>query len=104
VAASKLNMPAQLLTLELEGITADDYLQWVHDPDPPALGHALHSVSLHANPRGDTIIATLQWDGPAPEPPLAAAGAGLPLPHGVRLRPANEHRSGVVRSRQCRRP
>jgi hypothetical protein len=80
-------MSVQLLTLELEGITADDYLQWVRDPEPPALDHALHSVSAHADPLGTAIVATREWNGPAPEPALAAAGAGLPLTHGVRLGP-----------------
>jgi len=35
------DMLRQLLTLTLDGITASDYLAWVADPEPPALGHSL---------------------------------------------------------------
>lgn len=72
-------MAQQYLTLTLDGITAGDYLQWVRDPDPPALGLGLSSIEVRGEPLGDTVEAALSWDVPAP--PAAAAGpaAGLPL-------------------------
>ena len=73
-------MPLQSLTLKLDGITAADYLAWCRDPEPPALGYALRSIRVDADPLGDTITATLDWNQPAPPPRAAAAMAGLPLP------------------------
>jgi hypothetical protein len=67
------------LTLTLDGITAGDYLTWVRDPEPPALGSALRCVTVHADPRGDTIEAELRWRGRPPEPEEAARLAGFPL-------------------------
>lgn len=72
-------MPRQTLTLELDGITAGDYLAHLRDPEPPALGYGLRSVSVRADPRGDTVEATLVWDDAAPAPRVAARVAGLPL-------------------------
>src|SRR5690348_7550539 len=78
-------MPLQTLTLKLDGITAGDYLTWCRDPDPPALDWALRSVSIEADPLGDTITAILDWYQ-APPPSRAAAGAaGLPLSTGVQV-------------------
>jgi len=48
-------MAHQSVTIELDGITAADYLQWVQDPEPPARDHALRSVSIDADPLGDTV-------------------------------------------------
>jgi hypothetical protein len=59
-------MSLQILTLELDGITASDYLQWCRDPEPPALDRGLRSISIEADPLGDTITAILDWDRPAP--------------------------------------
>ena len=59
-------MPLQILSLKLDGITAGDYLTWCRDPEPPALGFALRSVSVDADPLGDTITAILGWNGPVP--------------------------------------
>jgi hypothetical protein len=67
------------LTLTLDGITAGDYLTWVRDPEPAALGSALQSVTVHADPLGDTIEAELRWLGRPPGPEEAARVAGLPL-------------------------
>jgi hypothetical protein len=78
-------MSLQILTLELDGITAGDYLSWCRDPDPPALGFALRTICVDADPLGDTITAILDWNQPAPAPAAAARAAGLPLPTGVRL-------------------
>lgn len=78
-------MAHQTLTLELDEITAGDYLQWIRDPEPPALDAGLRSVRLEADPLGETITARLDWAGPAPPARSAAAAAGLPLVDGVRL-------------------
>jgi hypothetical protein len=55
-------MPLQILTLKLDGITAGDYLTWCRDPEPPALDFALRSISIDADPLGDTITAILDWN------------------------------------------
>lgn len=78
-------MSLQTLTLGLDDITAGDYLAWCRDPDPPALDLGLRSIRIHADPLGDTIIATLDWTGAPPAPPIAAPAAGLPLPAGARI-------------------
>lgn len=78
-------MSCQKLTLQLEEITAADYLQWVRDPDPPALDAGLASVRVEAAPLGDTVTAILDWAGPAPPAPRAAAAAGLPIGAGARI-------------------
>lgn len=72
-------MALQVLTLTLDGITAGDYLAWVRDPEPPALGQGLSHVSVRGDPIGDTVEAVLAWRGDAPPPSLAAQIAGLPL-------------------------
>jgi hypothetical protein len=77
----------QILTLKLDGITAGDYLTWCRDPDPPELDYALRSISLDADPLGDTVTAILDWNRPPPPPPAAAAPAGLPLAPSVQLLP-----------------
>jgi hypothetical protein len=85
IAQERTPKSIQILTLELDEITADDYLQWVRDPEPPALDIGLRSIRVDADPVGDTITATLDWAGPAPPAQLAAPAAGLPLADGVRL-------------------
>jgi hypothetical protein len=72
-------MAIQRLTFTLDGITAGDYLQWVRDPEPPALGHALRSIEVRADPLGQTVEAVLAWDGSPPSAVEAAPLAGLPL-------------------------
>src|SRR5437588_6993074 len=76
-------MPLQILTLKLDGITAGDYLTWCRDPEPPALDFALRSISIDADPLGDTITAILDWNQAVPTAPAAAAG--LPLCAGIRI-------------------
>ena len=49
---SLLAMPRQILTLELDGLTAADYIAHVSDPEPPALGYGLRTITLRAEPRG----------------------------------------------------
>jgi len=78
-------MPLQSLTLKLDGITAADYLAWCRDPDPPALGYRLRSIHVEADPLGDTITASLDWNQPVPSPRAAAAMAGLSLPPGAHV-------------------
>jgi hypothetical protein len=72
-------MHTQCLTLTLDGITAADYLAWVRDPEPPLLGGELRSVALRADPRGDTIDASLTWEHAPPPVHDSAPAAGLPL-------------------------
>jgi hypothetical protein len=78
-------VPLQILTLKLDGITAGDYLTWCRDPEPPALDFALRSVSIEADPLGDTITASLDWNQPLPATTAAATAAGLPLSTGVQI-------------------
>jgi hypothetical protein len=91
-------MPLQILSLKLDGITAGDYLTWCRDPEPSALDFALQSVSVDADPLGDTITAILDWNGPAPRPSSAAAAAGLPLSAGVEI----YHHAGLVSTERPR--
>jgi hypothetical protein len=72
-------MALQVLILTLDGITAGDYLAWVRDPEPPALGQELCQVRVHGDPLGDTVQAVLVWRGAAPALSVAASIAGLPL-------------------------
>jgi hypothetical protein len=72
-------MAQQTLILTLEGITAGDYVAWVSDPEPPALGRGLRSITLRWEPLGDTIEAALDWEGSPPAATAAAPIAGLPL-------------------------
>jgi hypothetical protein len=71
-------MTLQVLTLTLDGITAGDYLAWVRDPEPPALGQDLCEVSVQGDPLGDTVEAVLAWSGAVPPPSIATEVAGLP--------------------------
>lgn len=84
-------MSVQFLTLKLDGITAGDYLTWCRDPDPPALDFALRSISIDADPLGDTITAILDWNQPPPTAAAAATAAGLPLPAGVQTHLMTTH-------------
>jgi hypothetical protein len=86
-------MSLQILTLKLDGITAGDYLAWCRDPDPPVLGLALRSISIDADPLGETITAILEWNESPPPVSDAAAAAGLRVPHGVQLYASHIHRS-----------
>ncbi len=79
-------MALQVLTLKLNDVTAGDYLTWCRDPDPPALDVTLQSVSVDADPLGDTITAVLDWKQSPPPLAAAATAAGLPLTTGVEVR------------------
>jgi hypothetical protein len=72
-------MILQRLTLTLDGITAGDYMTWVRDPEPPALGRDLDSIAVRGDPLGDTVDALLSWNVAPPDATTAAANAGLPL-------------------------
>ena len=63
----------QLLTLVLDGITAADYLCWVRDPEPAALGRGIRQLNVRAKPLGDRIELQLLWEREPPAPPAAAA-------------------------------
>ncbi len=91
-------MPVQILTLKLDGITAGDYLTWCRDPDPPALDFALRSISIAADPLGDTVTAILDWNDSLPPASAAATAAGLPLPAGVEIQslPTDESQAWPV--------
>ena len=49
----------QPLTLILDGITAEDYLAWVRDPEPPVLGHTLRSLTTRATRLSDRFDVQL---------------------------------------------
>ena len=93
----------QRLTLMLEGITADDYLTWVRDPEPLALGMSLRSVAVSAAPIGDRIEVDLCWDDTPPPTRSAAIAAGFPLTPEVTLHAAPEANPGRG-PKQARRP
>jgi hypothetical protein len=73
----------QRLILTLAHVNAGDYLDWVRDPEPPALDREVLSIDLRADPLGDTIEAVLVWRGSPPSPLEAAPLAGLPLTEDV---------------------
>ena len=86
-------MALQILTLKFDGITAGDYLTWCRDPEPPALDFALRSISVDADPLGDTITAILDWSHSPPPGAFAASAAGLPLSTGVKIDEVRTNRS-----------
>jgi hypothetical protein len=90
-------MPSQTLTIQLDGLTAGDYLAHLRDPEPPALGYGLRSVAVRADLRSDTVEATLVWDDVAPAPRVAAQAAGLPLVAEVARVEATEVRAPAAR-------
>ncbi len=73
------------LTLWLEGITAGDYLQWIHDPDPPNDAD-LELISVTAPSLGERIRVELLSAGNPPPPTTAAHVVGFPItPEVVRV-------------------
>jgi len=102
-------MPLQILAVKLDGITAGDYLTWCRDPEPPALDFALRSISIDADPLGDTITASLDWKLSPPRSAMsAAAAAGLPVPAGAEIHALLTDRSHasrvetfIARTRSC---
>jgi hypothetical protein len=69
----------QHLTILLDGITAGDYLTWVHDPEPHTQGRGLRSFSTVADPLDDRIHVMLIWGSDPPPPRAAAIAAGFAL-------------------------
>ena len=70
----------QHITVQLDGITAGDYLAHQLDADPPLETSPLRKVIIDVpDPRGDTIGAALCWHGHAPSPRSAAVAAGFAL-------------------------
>jgi len=89
----------QLLTLTFDGVTAADYLSWVRDPEPLALGRDLRSVAARAEP-GDRIEIELIWDREPPAPRSAVLAANFPLiPEVVKLA-AGRTTTGTDRHRE----
>src|SRR5947209_4850827 len=74
---------ATLVTLVLDGITAGDYLAWIRDPDPAALGLSLRQLTVRAQPLDDRIEVQLVWEDDVPAPSRAAEAAGFPLSQNV---------------------
>ncbi|HEV2812228.1 MAG TPA: hypothetical protein VGW10_03150 [Solirubrobacteraceae bacterium] len=72
-------MPRQIVTIELAGLTAGDYLAHLSEPEPAALGCGLRSITVRAEPLGHTVEAVLVWREAAPSARVAAQAAGLPL-------------------------
>jgi hypothetical protein len=64
------------VTLFLDGITSDDYLQWVRDPEPPNRDD-LKLVTATAF--GDTIELELLSTGGPPPAAVAASAVGFPI-------------------------
>jgi hypothetical protein len=92
------SMPRQILTIELDGLTAGDYIAHVADPEPPALGRGLRSVTLRAQPLDRTVEALLVWDEAAPGACEAATAAGLPfVAEAVRIEATEIHDVPVER-------
>jgi hypothetical protein len=90
-------MHSQFLTLTLDGITAGDYMTWVRDPEPPALGLNLCSITVGGDSLGDTVEALLTWSVSPPEASVAGPLAGLPLtPEVIAVRSQAEERSSLA--------
>ena len=83
-------MTYQTLRLQLDGMTAGDYLCHLYDAEPPALGAGLREVAVRADPLDDVIEALVAWDREPPRNAYTAANlAGFPTPAevvGVRFR------------------
>ena len=70
----------QHITVQLDGITAGDYIAHQVDADPPLEASRLRAVTLDVtDPLGDSIRAVLRWDGRPPSAPAAATAAGFAL-------------------------
>jgi hypothetical protein len=66
------------LTLILTGIMAEDYLQWIRDPDPPPVP-GLRLVSAKITPSGQCIQLELIAAGEPATPEAAALAVGFPI-------------------------
>jgi hypothetical protein len=66
------------VTLFLDGVTPDDYMQWVRDPEPPNRDD-LKLITATATPLGDTIQLELLSTGEPPPAAAAASAVGFPI-------------------------
>ena len=64
------------VTLFLDGITPDDYMQWIRDPEPPNRDD-LKLVTATATALGDIQLELLSTGDPPPA--VAASAVGLPI-------------------------
>ena len=94
----------QHITVQLDGITAGDYVAYQVDADPPSETSRLRSVTLDVpDALGDTVRASLRWDGRPPPARAAATAAGLALTADVvDVRSRVELRCGHARTRAPR--
>jgi hypothetical protein len=67
----------QEITLQLDGITAGDYVAHFVDADPPLAATGLRSVCIASEPLDDSVVAVLRWIGSPPDAPAALAAAGF---------------------------
>jgi hypothetical protein len=65
------------VTLFLDGITPDDYLQWIRDPEPPNRAD-LKLVTATATASDNTIQLELLSTGEPPPAAVAASAVGFP--------------------------
>jgi hypothetical protein len=72
-------LQTQLITIDLDGITAADYLAHFRDADAPIEASRLQAVGVNADPLGDTVDVILRWQGPPPNARTAASAAGFQL-------------------------
>jgi hypothetical protein len=70
--------PRHIVTLLLDGITADDYLQWVRDPDSPEHDE-LALIDVGSAAGGDRIRLELLVEDDPPPPSAAAQALGFPI-------------------------
>ncbi len=68
----------QTLTLLLDGITADDYLQWVRDPDASDRTD-LKQTGVRSAPLGECIELELLVEREPLSPSHAAGAVGFPI-------------------------
>jgi hypothetical protein len=66
------------LTLLLDGITSDDYLQWIRDPEPPSRAD-LKLTAVSSTPVGNHIRLELLSAGDPPPATTAATAVGFPI-------------------------
>jgi hypothetical protein len=76
-------LQTQVITLDLDGITAEDYLAYFADADPPLEASRLVSVAAEPRPQSEMVVAVLRWDGTPPPARVAASAAGFQLTQDV---------------------
>jgi hypothetical protein len=76
-------LQTQVITLDLDGITPEDYLAYFVDADPPLEASRLVSVAAETRPQSEMVVAVLRWEGSPPPARTAAATAGFQLTQDV---------------------